>query len=203
MSLNSAFRRILAVNSTGSVKNLLSKLDPKISLNEGACNYQIKADQSPTSKPYYGKTTDIHIPLTNTNVDVTEWDKSFFTLDFHVTLTFPHGLPFLEQGAAPPPWAANVPVDWTNPLWIAIAKATFIFFGYKAATDCIYMYRVVVNGVDVAGTTVQQAQIPSFLMNNGRPKSEWENKSGSMSLWEDVHNHDTSACGKYVSYYES
>jgi hypothetical protein len=199
--MNAAFRRILAVNQTGSVKSILSKHDAKVNIGEGAQGYLIKPMDSPTSKPYYGKTTDIALPMTNANIDCAEWHKSFFTLEYEITLTFPKGHPLIAKR----PQFTSSPglnVAYTDDLIVALLKSMYIWFGFKAATDGISQYKVTHNGIDVANTTVQQQQIESFLMNVMKPKSEWQNKSGTMTLWEDAWNHDTSVCGKYVSLFD-
>jgi hypothetical protein len=47
-----------------------------------------------------------------------------------------------------------------------------------------------------------KAQIESFLFNAQKPKTEWENKANTMTVWEDAHNYDASVCGRYFSYYD-
>jgi hypothetical protein len=40
------------------------------------------------------------------------------------------------------------------------------------------------------------------LYNANKSKVEWENRAGSMTLWEDAHSHDASVCGRYLSYWD-
>jgi hypothetical protein len=68
--MNSNLRKLFVVNRTGSVNNILGQFNPKISLNEGANDYMIKTVDSPTQKPFFGRATDIQIPLTDESVHI-------------------------------------------------------------------------------------------------------------------------------------
>jgi hypothetical protein len=175
----------------------------------------------------YGKTTDITIPLTDRNIHVVEFGRSYFTIEVTATVMIQkQGISqslqtqpcWSEPGGAVVPqepvgaWAAN-PADHTvdgtttnhwydDPKLVALAKSQYMFTGFKSATDVIYQYKVTHNGLDITGTLVQKAPLESYLFNAQKPKSEWENKAGTMTLWEDAHKHDTSVCGQYFSYWE-
>jgi hypothetical protein len=79
--------KILALNEIGSVNQILQKFDPKLGTNEGIGKYSYLAIDSPTGKPFT-QATEITIPLTNTNVDIVEFHRSFFTLTVDAYLQF-------------------------------------------------------------------------------------------------------------------
>jgi hypothetical protein len=107
--------------------------------------------------------------------------------------------PVIQDGQ---PVMEKVPVPWWEcEEYVALAKAHHIFIGFKSAGDVIHQYKIVHNG-DVRDTLTQKAQIESFLFNQQKPKQEWENKSGTMSQWIDVHNHSESMCGHYYSIWD-
>jgi hypothetical protein len=72
-------QKILALNEVGSVNQLLQKFDPKVGVIEGIGKYSYLSVESTSPKPYT-QPTEITIPLTNNNVDIVEFHRSFFTL---------------------------------------------------------------------------------------------------------------------------
>jgi hypothetical protein len=177
--MDSAIRKMLAIDRVGSVKDVLSKFNPKVTQNEGSHDYITKTIDSPTPKPYFGKQTEIHIPFTDHNINVVEFTKSFFTLLLQIEVYFPQGPPFFtsyiqEQLVRKnPEWATVLANDrdwFEDPKLVALAKAKFFFIGFKSAGDCIHQYKVVYNGRDVRDTLTQKAQIESYIFNATNPK---------------------------------
>ena len=71
--MDSAVKKMLAVERTGSVKDILSKFNPRVTVNEGDHDYITKTIDSPSAKPYFGKQTEIRIPLTDHNINCVEF----------------------------------------------------------------------------------------------------------------------------------
>jgi hypothetical protein len=152
--MNNQIRKILALNEIGSVNGLLQKFDPKLGTNEGIGKYSYPTVESDTPKPYT-EAQEIRVPLTNSNVDIVEFHRSFFTLeldlwvDFHCTL-----LDFLHPAET----------SDTGGNCLAFTRQIDKFFiGFKNATDCIDSYRIQHNGVDIGATMQNRASIESFL----------------------------------------
>jgi hypothetical protein len=85
--MNNQIRKILALNEIGSVNQLLQKFDPKLGTNEGIGKYSYLTVESDTPKPYT-EAQEIRVPLTNTNVDIVEFHRSFFTLVLDLYVNF-------------------------------------------------------------------------------------------------------------------
>jgi hypothetical protein len=165
--MNAHLRKELALHVVGSVDTILGQYAPKIGINEGDNKYFIKTIPSPTQKPYYGKNTDITIPLTDSNVDVVEFNKSYFTLNLDIQLDFDPGFPVLPLEGKE--WmttlnpllnpTAEGGTAWTeNPVCVNLAKMTYFFIGFKNSTDCIASYRIAHNNLDIGETQTATAQ---------------------------------------------
>ncbi|GHU18849.1 hypothetical protein FACS189472_07770 [Alphaproteobacteria bacterium] len=190
--------KILALNEIGSVNELLQKFDPKLGVVEGIGKYSYLSVESTSPKPYT-QPTEIVIPLTNSNVDIVEFHRSFFTLFIDICLNV--WVPdnnfdqfFLAGDDVGPGYMAT----WTEYL----ENLDLFFIGFKNATDCIDSYKLQHNGVDIGTTMQNRASIESFLYNQMKPQIEKSNKHGSYSLWEDVVKGDESVCGVYFTYAE-
>jgi hypothetical protein len=150
--MESALRKIVALERAGSVKEALSRFNPKVAENEGANDYITKTIDSPTSHTYLGKTTEIRIPLTDVNVDVADFTKSFFSLKCVIEVYFPNGPLFFNSiSEHVPEWAEALGDSsysnwWEDPKLIALAKAHYIFIGFKSAGDVIHQYKITHNG---------------------------------------------------------
>jgi hypothetical protein len=83
-----------------------------------------------------------------------------------------------------------------------MAKLQYFFIGYKNATDCINNVLLRWNKIDLQSTSIDKYPLHSFLFNSVKPKLEKINKRNTYSLWEDVHTHNPSVCGVYISYWE-
>ncbi|GHU18103.1 hypothetical protein FACS189472_05940 [Alphaproteobacteria bacterium] len=187
------------------MNQLLQNFDAKIGINEGIGKYSYLSVESTSSKPY-SQSTEITIPLTDSNVDVVEFHRSFFTLNLDIFVNvwtpdnfndlFYDGEGALTSGRDGPEGATNT--DLTK----LVRKADLFFIGFKNATDCIDTYKIQHNKVDIGPTQQNKATIESFLYNQMKPQIEKSNKHGSYSLWQDVVKTDESVCGVYISYEE-
>ncbi|GHU21078.1 hypothetical protein FACS189472_13460 [Alphaproteobacteria bacterium] len=210
-------QKILALNEVGSVNEILRKCDPKLGMNEGIGKYDYLTVESPSARPFDAN-TEITIPLTNSNVDIVEFGRSFFTLNLKVALTvrtepvedtrygFGNGKtdPKIENLAyiRKPNTSTSPPEKFATAanLTDIIRRDDLIFFGYKNSSDAIESYRIQHNGVDIGTTMQNNAGTESFLYNQMKPEIEKQNKSSSYSLWENVIKADESVCGTYVDY---
>jgi hypothetical protein len=185
--MNNQIRKILALNEIGSVNQLLQKFDPKLGTNEGIGKYSYLTVESDTPKPYI-EAQEIRIPLTNTNVDIVEFHRSFFTLNLDIYVNFHTNLAdFLHSGPF---------TDTNNDMLNFTRRLDKFFIGFKNATDCIDSYRIQHNNVDIGATMQNRAQIESFLYNQIKGESEKKNKHSSYSLHEEI------LCGVYLTYEE-
>ncbi|GHU24399.1 hypothetical protein FACS189472_17380 [Alphaproteobacteria bacterium] len=187
--------KILALNEVGSVNQLLQKFDPKLGVVEGIGKYSYLSVESTSPKPYT-QPTEITIPLTNSNVDVVEFHRSFFTLWLNVWLNV--WVPDNNFDA----FFLDVGGGYNDIVTKYIEELDLLFVGFKNATDCIGSYKLQHNGVDIGTTMQNRATIESFLYNQMKPQIEKSNKHGSYSLWEDVVKGDESVCGIYLTYAE-
>jgi hypothetical protein len=176
--MNNNTRKLLAIAKMGSVNDVLQKFNPQISLNEGNGKYQVIEVESPSSLPTNGVLKDIIIPLTNINVHIVEFGKSFIVIELEVFLAFPDGMPFFEDGEELPNFAqAPNGAEWrSDPLLETFARNHFMFFGWKSSTDLIASIKVRHRGIDIGTTLATNCQIVSFLYNLMKPKGDWENK---------------------------
>jgi hypothetical protein len=206
--MQSALRKEIAMNEVGSVDQILKRFRPYVGLNEGANETVSKTVKSVTQVPVHGETDDIQIDLTDSkNIHVCEFNRSYFTLHFEIDIDVVQGrFPFLPTDGIPdwlPTPANDTWENWTEvPALQDLAKITYFFIGFKNATDCIKFYRIVHNGRDVGPTIKDKVQLESYLYNVMKPAATKKNKANTHSLWEDVHKHNNSVCGKYLSMWE-
>ncbi|GHU19202.1 hypothetical protein FACS189472_08640 [Alphaproteobacteria bacterium] len=186
-------QKILAVNEIGSVNQILQKSDPRAGVVEGIGKYSYLTCESTTPKPY-DQAQEIVIPLTNANVDIVEFHRSFFTLNLDILLTFNCDVTKI----APLGYNDNTGLDCRK----AHRKCDLFFIGFKDAIDCIESCRLQQNGIDLGSTIQNRASIESFLYNQMKPQTEEGNKHGSYSLWDDAVKGDESICGIYLTYEE-
>ncbi|GHU18474.1 hypothetical protein FACS189472_06850 [Alphaproteobacteria bacterium] len=187
--------KILALNEVGSVNQLLQKFDPKLDVVEGFGKYSYLSVESTSPKPYT-QPTEITIPLTNANVDIVEFHRSFFTLFLDIWLNV--WVPDNDFDA----FFLDVGGGYNDVVTKYIEDLDLFFIGFKNATDCIDSYKLQHNGVDIGTTMQNRATIESFLYHQMKPQIEKSNKDGSYSLWDDVVKGDESVCGVYLTYAE-
>jgi hypothetical protein len=82
--MNSAFRKLIAINQVGSVDTVLKRFRPTAGLNEGAHEAVSRTVKTISQIPVHGETDDIIINLTDSkNVSVCKFNRSFFELYLH------------------------------------------------------------------------------------------------------------------------
>jgi hypothetical protein len=211
MSLNN-LKKLIPLEQSGSVNDLLAKRNPKIAANEGNGYYQLIEKSSTSQVPNVYSRMDLDIPLTTNDLDIIEFHKSFVNMKLEMELIFDGGLPILDNQGKPD-WCTSETCDelktagfidlWDqNPLLSDIAKHQYIFVGFKNSTDAIGEMKVVWESTGIEDTLTSSYQINSFAINAIKPQSEKNNKKNIFSLWENVHEFNQSACGVYISYYD-
>jgi hypothetical protein len=204
--MNSSFRKLIAINQVGSVDSILKSFRPKVGMNEGSGEALSKTIKSLSQMPVYGETDDIIIDLTDSkNIHVAEFNRSYFELHLDFTIDLFQGLFHILLTNAHPDFLNNTEwwTDWSTILALVdIAKITFLFIGFKNSTDCIKYYRITHNGRDVGPSIKDKVQIESYLYSVMKPKTDKENKANSYSLWDEIHGHNNSFCGQYISMYD-
>jgi hypothetical protein len=88
----------------------------------------------------------------------------YFNIDINI---FQGKFPILSTNALPK-WLEGEAAltDWsTIPTFVDIAKITYLFIGFKNATDCIKYYRIQHNGRDIGPTIKDKVQLESYLLN--------------------------------------
>jgi hypothetical protein len=204
--MNSAFRKALAINEIESVDTILKRFRPTVGMNEGNHEALTKTLKSTSQMPVTGETDEIIIYLSDgKNIHVTEFNISYFKLYFNIDIdVFQGRFPILPTDVLPE-WLTGEATweNWTTiPAFVDIAKITYLFIGFKNATDCIKFYRIQHNRRDIGPTIKDKVQLESYLLNVIRPKTDKENKANSFTLWEDAHNHSVSVCGQYISMWD-
>jgi hypothetical protein len=167
--------KILTLNEVGSVNQILQKNDPKLGIREGVGQYSYLYVESTTPKPYT-QSQEISIPLTDSNVDIVEFHRSFFTLNVEVSLNF--NTPDYSKICPDSNPAVPTPDDCDT----ILRKTDLFFCGFKNATDAIEPYRLQQNKIDISGTLQNQGTLESFLYNQMKSHTEKSNKHGSYSL---------------------
>jgi hypothetical protein len=160
--MNSAFRKALAINEVGSVDTILKRFRPTVGMNEGNHETLTKTLKSTSQMPVTGETDEIIIDLSDgKNIHIIE---SYFELYFNIDIdVFQGRFPILPTDALPE-WLEGE-TSWTNwtevPAFVDIAKITYLFIGFKNATDCIKYYRIQHNGRDISPTIKDKVQLES------------------------------------------
>ncbi|GHU23816.1 hypothetical protein FACS189472_16790 [Alphaproteobacteria bacterium] len=196
--------KFLALNEVGTVNSILQKFDPKLGIQEGIGKYSYLSVESTSPKPYVGN-CEIVIKLTDPNVDIVEFHRSFFVLEMDIdgimqtkntTIDCPNTDIIMNE---PPAWS----VLTLLPYWLPLVKKSDLFFiGLKNSTDIIESYKIQHNGIDIGSTMQNNATLESFLYNQCKGHTEKDNNSGSYSLYENVIKGDESVCGRYLKYSE-
>jgi hypothetical protein len=144
------FRKALAINEVGSVDTILKGFRPTVVMNEGDHEVLTKTLKSTSQMPVTGETDEIIIDLSDgKNIHVTEFNRTYFELYFNIDIdVFQGKFPILPTDALPE-WLTEEAawIDWsTIPAFVDIAKITYLFIGFKNATDSIKYYRIQHNG---------------------------------------------------------
>ena len=82
-SLNNTFRKVQALSQVGSVESALLAFTGKPTTIDQEGLFRIKTVDSPSQKPV-PRGTDIEIPLTDVNLDITQMNQSYFQIDVDI-----------------------------------------------------------------------------------------------------------------------
>ncbi|GHU20182.1 hypothetical protein FACS189472_11100 [Alphaproteobacteria bacterium] len=192
MALNHTFRKAMAMEAVGSVENALMSFTGKPTTIDQEGLFRIKCVDSHSQKPV-PRGTEIEIPLTDVNLDITQMDKSYVQIDVDIDLDLVSGF----DGDNKLPLSGSL-----SEAEVILYKRIFIFVGYKHATDAICTIKLLHNGRDVGGSEQTKAILESFLYHRVKPECELQSRAGTYSLFEDVEKMDVSKCGVYISLWE-
>ena len=178
------FRQLDGTENTGSISEVLATHTIDIPENDGMHVYRHIQEECKSQLPISSESKWCIQPLTNPGVHVTQFDKSFITLTVQVTLQLDTALTGLSED--------------TN-LGDLIGQGTYLFIGWKNATDAIREYSIYHKGKQITGTLQSHATQESFLYHTIRGQDDLEYHKGRYSLAEAVAKCDyASFCGQYV-----
>jgi hypothetical protein len=209
MSINN-LKKLIPLEQSGSINDIITKNNAKISVNEGKNDYSIVEKPTISTVPGTFNICNLDIALTVPDLDIVEFQKSFVNINLEMDIIFDGGFPIIDTDGKPS-WCPDsnqllvndFPAIWdNNPLLIDIAKHQYIFVGFKNATDCIGEIKIISEAQTIEDTTMTHYQICSFALNTVKPKMEKDNKRNVFTLWENVHKFNQSVCGTYISYYD-
>ncbi|KAA6394293.1 MAG: hypothetical protein EZS28_010179 [Streblomastix strix] len=81
----------------------------------------------------------------------------------------------------------------------AYKDGVLLFVGLKSGSNIIREYTIHHRGRTIDGSLQNDATIESFINNTIKQKSEKNNRKQIQSLYENIHEFDTSACGTYIT----
>ena len=168
---------------TGTINDVLSRSILRSVENDGDHTFLSIQEESKTQLPVNSESMNITIPLTNPNLDVVCFDKSFITLK------------------------ASVKFNIQTPVTISqsdiIAKGVKYFIGLKHSSECFGEYSIYHKGKQVTGTLQSNATAESFLYHVYRAEDELANRRGIYTLASAAAKNDlSSVCGKFISIYD-
>lgn len=168
---------------TGTIAGVLSHDIITGVENDGDHTYLNIQQECKTQLPVTAESMNITIPLTNPNVDVVCFDKSFITMTVAVTF---------DLSTAPTLTSAD-----------PIGGAVKYFIGLKHSSECLLEYSVYHNGKQVSNTLQSNATAESFLYHVYRSKESLSNRRGIYTIAEAAAKGDTSSvCGRFITLYE-
>lgn len=185
-------RQLQPIGTISSVieRNVIESIE-----NDGAHEYLHLQGECSTQLPVTSMSTEIRIPLTDVNVDATQFDKSFITIGVDIPCTFKSETPI---------WDYTTDVDQANPQVVEhIYKGCKIFVGLKHSSECIREYKVYHKGRIVDGASQDNATVEGFIYNTYKTEETIMNRKGCHTIWKSAHKDDASSiCGTYVSLYD-
>jgi hypothetical protein len=188
--MNNTFRKAQMLASVGSVESALLAYTGRRTTIDQEGQYRIKTVDSPSQKPV-PRGTDIEIPLTDVNLDITQMRQMYFQVDVDIQLDLVAGF---TGGTLPNLVNAT---EQQKLLW----RRVFIFVGYRHSSDAIQYIKLLHRTRDVSGSEQSRAVLESYLYHRVKPDCELQNRAGTYSLFQDIVNMDVSKCGVYISLY--
>jgi hypothetical protein len=193
--LKTLFQKAQAISRFGTVEVAIKSYTGKAGKMDTVGLYRIKTVDSPTQKPV-PKGTEVEIPLTDVNQDVTNWGQSYVEAEVKINVERITGWGTSEDEL---PSTASSSI---TPYQKLIYERTMCFAGWKSVTDAIGSLRLLHEGRDIGGTEQTKAALESWVYHRCKPDCEKQNKSGTYSLFEDVENYDVSMVGCYFSMWD-
>ncbi len=178
-----AFSNKIQREQTGTISEVLGHHIVKEVNNDGA-HYFGHTEVDPESQMPCGYSGEIILPFTDKMFDVTQMDQTFISATLHATLHFSSDM-----------------VPALSPTTDA-QRGMFIHVGLKSGSNVFKDYAIHHRGRIVDFSLQNNATVESFLMNLYLDKATKNNAKHSHSLWNNVHNFDTSNCGTYISYFD-
>ena len=164
----------------GTIEEVLSHDIVRQVNNDGDHTYLHIQQEAKTQLPVQNEAMHITVPLTNPELDVVQFDKSFITMKVSVD--------FAITGFAASLTHANA------------CKAIDVFVGLKHSTDAIGEYSVYHKGKQISGSLQSNATIESFLYHTYRSEDDLMNRRGTHTIARCAASNDLSSiCGQYVS----
>ena len=153
--------------------------------NDGDHYYTHLQQDCLNQMPVVNDFTTIKLPLTNPNVHIVQFDKSFIQLDVEVK--------FQLTGFEAPD--AN---DTST-----ITESLITFIGLKNASDCISDYALYHKGIQIMANAEGNGSLESFIYNSLRGEEEIKYRAGVHSVAEEVNKMNyRSHCGAYMKLFD-
>ncbi|KAA6367936.1 MAG: hypothetical protein EZS28_036537, partial [Streblomastix strix] len=145
--------------------------------NDGKYHYSIKEIKPGSQMPaLFDK--EIIISIQNTDNNITQIQNSFLSVVLTANIQLDDNFDKIDQ-------------SYKNGL--------VLFVSLKSGSNLIREYTIYHRGKTIDGSLQNDATTESFIYNTIKPKSEKTNRKHIHSLYENIHNFDTSACGTYIS----
>ena len=171
---------------TGTIESVLAKDVLQQVDNDGDHTYLSIQEECKTQLPVTSESMNITIPLTNPNVDVVCFDKSFITLSVSIRFAVKN---YIQPSDDP---------DTNTKLAVKDCLKTFI--GLKHSAECLGEYSIFHNGKQISGTLQSNGTAEAFLYHAIRSQDELTNRKGIYTLAKAAHEYDeASVCGSFVS----
>jgi hypothetical protein len=169
----------------GSISDVLSKNIIKDIVNDGD-NFTNFKEIDPESQMPAGFNQEVIIRLTDADFDITQMNESFLSMTVHATLKF----------------SDLIYSSIANDIGPEFQKAMFLFVGLKNSSDIFQDYTIYHRGLTISNSLQNDAAIESALYHSVESKASKNNKKYVHSLYDPVHEYDTSASGVYISLYD-
>ena len=168
----------------GTIAEILNEDSITAISNDGNNEYFHIQEECKNQLPVSG-TTELKIPLTNPNIDIVQFDKSFIQIEarFNLNLTMPEELTYQAKASASD-----------------LEKFTEYFVGFKNSSDCIKTYALYHRGKQVGGTRQSNATLESFCYHAYRGEEELSRRRGVHSRAEEINDSNFPVfCGKEIT----
>ncbi|KAA6368381.1 MAG: hypothetical protein EZS28_036091 [Streblomastix strix] len=176
MQMNRFLMKTIHSQQVGTIEETLLDNAVVPLSNDGEYHYSIKEIKPESQMPtLFDK--EIIISLLDTDHDITQIQNSFLS----IVLT------------------ANIQLDDKfDKIDESYKNGLVLFVGLKSGSNLIRQYIIYHRGKTIDGSLQNDATTESFIYNTIKPKSEKNNGKHIHSLYENIHNFDTSVCGTYI-----